>query len=123
MDSIPTYFIMLAGISLHILYHQQNHVVQVMDGRATLNPTLLTLINISAAVSSLVLLGLSIYFGVKFGWLTALKFVGLAILVQFGVAIIVFGLRLHKHAWAISLSSIILLPLFVSIMVYVSFCR
>jgi hypothetical protein len=37
----------------------------------------------------------------------ALQFVRLAILVQFVVAIVVFVLRLYKHAWSINLSAII----------------
>jgi hypothetical protein len=97
--------------------------MEVTSGRAMLNPVLLALIKICAVITLLSLLGLSIYFGVKFGWFTALKFVGLAILVQFPISIVVFGLRLHRFAWAISLLGIILLPLFVGIMVYASFCR
>ncbi len=123
MNSVPIYFIVLAGVSLHILHHQSNHVREVWSGRAMLNPALLTLINIIMYITILLLLGLSVYFGVKFGWLTALEFAGLAILVQIPVAIIVACLRLHRFAWAISLSGIILLPLFMGIMLYASFHR
>ncbi|HUE36594.1 MAG TPA: hypothetical protein VMO20_04335 [Candidatus Acidoferrum sp.] len=122
MASLPNYFIILAGVSLHIIYHQQNHVAQVMNGRATLNPVLLLLVNIIAFVSLLALLGLSIYFGVKLGWFIALKFVCLAILAQFVFAIIVFSLRFQKHAWGISISGIFLLPILIGTMVYVSLC-
>jgi hypothetical protein len=121
MSSVPIYFIVLAGISLNVISHQSNHVREVWNGRATLNPVLLLMINVIMYITLLSLLGLSIYFGFKFGWLTALKFVVLSFLVQFPVAIVVFGLRLQRFAWAISLSGILLLPLFIAIMLFVTF--
>jgi hypothetical protein len=123
MSSIPIYFIVLAGISLHILHHQSKHIREVWSGRAMLNPVIVGFMSVIMYMTLLALLGLSVYFGVKFGWLAALKFVGLSILVQFPVAIVVGVLGLHRFAWAISLAGIVLLPVLTGIMFYASFHR
>ncbi len=118
MTSIPTYFVVLTGLSLYIIGHQQGHVGQVVQGYARLSRSILLLISGVGAIGLFALLGLVAYFWVKLGWIVALKFAGLALLVQFAIGIAISGLSLLKYAWAISLSGIVLIPLFLGIMIH-----
>lgn len=116
MYPIPGYFIILTGLSLHVLWHQHNHINEVTQFRAALPGRLLALVNISTLVGVITFLGLTICFCVKFGLLCGLKFIALALLVQFLATFIISVLRLQKHGWAISLAGIVLLPVFAVVM-------
>jgi len=123
MNTVPYYIIILAGVSLNILSYQSNHIREVEQFRVRLSLSVVRLITATMWFTMIAFVGFTIYFGIKLGLLAAIKFFGLSILVQFPVAMIVYGLRLQRFAWAISLSGIVLLPLIVGIMVYLVFFR
>ena len=96
---------------------------EVNGGRAMLATSLFALITITMFLSLFSFLGLTIYFGFKFGLWVAVKFVGLSFLFEFPIALIVGRLHLLRFAWAISLFGIVLIPLIVGIMLYATFHR
>lgn len=116
MESLPISLIIAYSLWYYFLGHQMSHVIYAAQGHGT-TPSFLPLYTALARFLGIAFL---IYFGYVSHWYFALILYAIGFIGQFILVRVETALGLQKHAWAISLAGVPILPAVLVYMVYVA---
>lgn len=106
--------LILYGFTCHFTMHQKSHILMAsVDFRVKLNELLIFVMHVERIATLLFL----IWFGFRTVWYYPFILAALGYMVAFPMKIIEHTIKLHRNAWAVSISGIVFVPILLGLMV------